>query len=626
MSYIFSPRLSFIGRFLSDVSTRNNIDSNYRPGTTVTDLWNASGGAAFELLDCRVVPDSGIPQPDPASRYVVTGAIDRTSGKMVDLDPDWQGSSELWGLTLRIIDPETDRLVLQGSFEVAAFRDLWTRQTGPVENGQPAGARYVSVLNDIEWGPAVDDSPRLLNLREVSQDGKLSVALHQFGYFYTEQNSRYRTGSVVVHIGPYFSGEPDTALVHRRIGGLLLQQQNGQPFTVISDIDFALSSDGKRGYFDIGQSLLINDVDGTLTDLTTFIPIFSQLRSISVGLLPESNPDIFSDVPASDVLTFLDLPSTPDWYKQTGGIISVDIPDSMADQVTGRRLALFGIFSDGRNLLFATETEEGIFCRTDTFVRRLDPPISTNIRFHARKFGVPLPGLKIHVSMVAPPGNPPGLTMDTHAVSDAKGLAEITMTSADPGNPRSVNDLDGQIFIATYSHKLNPQGLPDQNGTGLGRLDLIIIHVRDPFPVPDTPEFHTDIQPIMTQYAQLYPIMSKHLFDIADYDALVKNRRALLLAFSRSIYDPNYMPVTRDLSSGKMATLVKWLSQMTEDADLPLLRDPSLDTLRIADSAAQTGTTTLPQSVSEDAKSLLAKPLVEGLNIPVLKAEAIDKK
>lgn len=67
----------------------------------------------------------------------------------------------------------------------------------------------------------------------------------------------------------------------------------------------------------------------------------------------------------------------------------------------------------------------------------------------------------------------------------------------------------------------------------------------------------------MKQYANLYPVMSKGLFDLAD-PSLAKERAMLLaFAFERDIDDPNHMPVTRDLSAGKRQAVLAWLAQYT---------------------------------------------------------------
>ena len=103
-------------------------------------------------------------------------------------------------------------------------------------------------------------------------------------------------------------------------------------------------------------------------------------------------------------------------------------------------------------------------------------------------------------------------------------------------------------------------------------LDRVIVHLRDGYTVPDRPSWFGDIEPILAQFGRLYPIMTKHLVDLTDYTSVAHHRRALLLAFTRPLADSNYMPVTRDLSAQKQATLVKWLQTETGDPDEPLVK------------------------------------------------------
>ena len=615
MSYIFEPRLSFGGRFLSDVSTRNNTDANYKEGAAQSDLWNVLGGASVELLNCRAVPDQGIAPDDPAAKFVITGAVDQTSGKMVDLDPDWQVSSQLWGMRLRVSDPATGELAVEGNLAVCAFRDLWRRQTDQAANGQASGARFVSTLSDLSWGPATARSARLTALRQQTSEDKLSVGIHTFGYFYVDTSPRYRTGTVFAHIGPYQTGEPQTALVHRRLQTFAVQTSGGQPFAVVSDIDFALEADGGRGHFDIGHALLVSDVDGTLTQLASLGPGFAPIKALSIGLLPNPAPPLFSVVPPANVQTIVDLPAQPDWYIRTGGVVSVDLPPPVAAAALTRRLALFGRFNSGEVRLFAAETADGLFFRSDDFVQRLDPGDLGNVTIAARRFGVPAEGVTFHLLEVAQAQGAPGIAITAPAPTDAKGEATVRLTASDPGHPRAANQIDGQVFAFMYSNKLDDSGAPDLTDTGLGNLDLIPVHVRDPFPVPASPVFETDVHPFMAQFAQLYPIMSEHLFDISDYNALAARRRPMLLAFSRRIEDPNYMPVTRDLSRGKIETLVKWLSAETGDPAQPLRRSSVLSAQADASRAVNNGA----GPPVRDMKSVMATVLARGRQIPLMR-------
>jgi len=64
----------------------------------------------------------------------------------------------------------------------------------------------------------------------------------------------------------------------------------------------------------------------------------------------------------------------------------------------------------------------------------------------------------------------------------------------------------------------------------------------------------------MTQFSNVYPIMSKYLVDLCDPAAVIEKTAILQMAFTRDITDPIYMPVTRDLSEGKRLTILKWLA------------------------------------------------------------------
>lgn len=618
MSYLSTTRLSFRGRFLSDVSTRNNVEENYAPGAQQQNLWNVAGGASVELLDCRALTTASVAADDPASGYVITGAFDRPSGKMVDLDPAWQMSSEIWGMRLRVIDPDTGALAVEGTMAVCAFRDLWTRQLDPQPNRQPAGARFVSTLSDLTWGPATEQSAALTGLRTAAEDtGKLSVGWHTFAYFYPDTEPRYRTGSVMVHLGPHLTGEPGTVLVHRRLTGFQVQPQGGgRPFAVTSDMDFAVSGPGTTLHMDVGHGLLLDDVDGRLAQFSALPGGLNTLIGLSIGLLPAGDPPLFSPHPTPEVL--LDIPTDPDWYRETGGVVDIAVDAGLAARVPNTRIALFARFTSGNVLLVAKETDDGVFCRADGYVCRLDPGQSATVRFHTRKFGEPLQGAQVHLAQVLPGAAVPAPTLSQVPPTGADGTTELTLTGTDPGNPRSANGLDGDIFAWAYSPKQDANGQPDINGVGLGGLDVVVTHGRDPFAVPAAPVFESDVKPFMAQYAQLYPIMSEHLFDIADYDALVQNRQAMLLAFSRSIEDPNYMPVTRDMSQGRIDTLVKWLSDVQSDGTLRR-------GIAVAGAAPLTPQPEMAAAIQEDVKQLMATLARRGAHLPVMPAEVLTE-
>ncbi|HEX3315101.1 MAG TPA: hypothetical protein VHR72_09440 [Gemmataceae bacterium] len=174
MSYLSSPRIHFAGRFQADVSTINNdvrhfdssnFSADYQKPMDVVDdkivryngYWNPEGTAAWRLLGCRVtsaVLDGRVftlPDEDPVVGMLVNGSADRVAGKLVDLDPQHQMVSQIWGLVVRLAD-ERGEQAFRGDYKVAAFCDLWLRQQNAMEFlDQRLAAAYQSVLTSVTW-------------------------------------------------------------------------------------------------------------------------------------------------------------------------------------------------------------------------------------------------------------------------------------------------------------------------------------------------------------------------------------------------------------------------------------------------------------------------------------------
>ncbi len=140
--------------------------------------------------------------------------------------------------------------------------------------------------------------------------------------------------------------------------------------------------------------------------------------------------------------------------------------------------------------------------------------------------------------------------------TNSHGKAQFPIKTEDPGNPRGY--IDGQIYTLLYS-------LEGQEDIQRHSLDAIYILLFDGYSIPAQPTWLEHIHPIFQQYGNLYPIMSKRLVDLGDYDSVREHRAILELAFSLDIHDPNSMPVTRDLSQAKRATILRWLRE--QDAD-----------------------------------------------------------
>lgn len=148
--------------------------------------WNPQGTGAWRLLECRVtaaVLDGRVltsPEDDPVVGCVVGDAADRVAGKLVDLDPQQQMVSQIWGLSVGLIDG-LGVTAFRGDFAVTAFCDLWLRQQTEQFFEQHLAAAYQSVLTDVRWLDLLS-SPCLRALKALSADGLLSIRMNVFGY------------------------------------------------------------------------------------------------------------------------------------------------------------------------------------------------------------------------------------------------------------------------------------------------------------------------------------------------------------------------------------------------------------------------------------------------------------
>ena len=96
-------RIVIAGRFISDVSiTINNTDSSFDIDQTPSVLgWNPAGRRGCSISTIAASParldPAGAGRDHLVLALAVSGAADRPSAKMVDLDPDWYMSSEASG-------------------------------------------------------------------------------------------------------------------------------------------------------------------------------------------------------------------------------------------------------------------------------------------------------------------------------------------------------------------------------------------------------------------------------------------------------------------------------------------------------------------------------------------------
>ncbi len=608
MSYLNNLRLVFAGDFQADVSTINNDVRLYDNATfeprfqellepapegsgyeyQYNGYWNPVGSGAFRLINCIVqsvhyqdgtsTTDNSV---DSAVGLAISGSNNRVGGKLVDLDPQWQASSEIWGLTIRLNDINGNNLLV-GQFEPAAFRDIWFgRQQGTITDDldQTASAAFQSVLTNL----LVQDSSTSQFLRELKAaieaapetDQLLSIRLTTFGYKRNSELNRFTLGRLVGSIGLYQPNEPQSFVLGRRMVPKLDDQ--GNPSNNINFFDCQVDEAQRLVFADLGNALPFTIENENQDDE------YVQLIDLGTLQLAVINTDADEgDQVTKDTDCFLLGATIPyletDWLKQTAGIFSAAIPDNIYSSILQQPLALLQMTDDSHGVVLVRESDQGWLIRAENFVHRVEPAEPVVSTLFASCYGKPLVNAEVQISL-APPSAPSGmgpgyneptapipymntpasaLILPSNLKTDDQGKLVLTIGTANPNNPRVY--IDGQVYQVLYQ-------LTGQPSSQQHFFDCIIALLFDAYQIPEQPTWIDHIKPIFQQYSNLYPIMSKKLVDLGNYESVKEHRTILELAFSLDPSDPNYMPVTRDLSAPKRETILKWLRQKSPDGE-----------------------------------------------------------
>ncbi|WP_434628437.1 hypothetical protein [Chromobacterium sp. CV08] len=640
MSYLDTPRINFTGVFQADPSTVNN-DVRYYDNAAfqpeyqrqhypdggpegAEGYWNPEGTGIFRFIECKItggqLGDQTLdsPQQDPVVGLRLENADRRPPGKIVDLDPQMQYVSQLWGVQLRLAAPGHSALFC-GDLLPVALMNLWRRQINALPWEQPMAASYQSILHDVSWHGGID-SPLLDALRQATADGLLSVNFNLYGYTRNNQSRRFTMGLVSGSIGPYHAREPKHFVLGRHLTTPLQPTgPNGAPFPTqplggVYGFQCLNRPRQQTLYADFGLALPITDSTGVLHNIGT---LTLALLKDSVDLIPASvNADQFAALGTVDY-------QQEGWYARTAGIQGfryavgdAELPadgdspelrqrklktrehkDFVATHLEQRPLLLLGPQKmDGSYPVLNYEAADGRYVRADGHVFRLNPDKPQPVDFYASHFGLPL-STRLYAWQL-PPGNPNsnpmgGTGMGDNALTPPVPTPEVGFPEANLGLPPCLDtNADGKGTLAVTAHPPlgdAPRGYIDGQlyalsygfqppaDTRAGRMatapggpyceywNFVSLLAFNRVAVPLQPTWERDIQPILKQYGNLYPIMSRHLVDLGDYASVSAHRRALRLAFSLPPGDPNYMPVSRDLSDAKREMLLQWLDALPPD-------------------------------------------------------------
>ena len=561
MSYLNPLRLHFAGKFQAAPSTVNNDITNFNTKQPQLDgEWNPRGDAAWRLIGCNVTSawqadGSPVDPGDMILTCLIADSDRQAPAKLVDLDPEQQMVSAIWGLEVRICDANGNTL-LRGQFETASFMDLWVRAQSKSGGDFPLGAIYQSTLKNLEWG-TTEQSPFLMALQAAAQDGLLSIKFNVDGYDRTPGSANFTMGRVGGTIGPATASEPTFFTV-------------GRQFLNVDNAIFCVGVvDQMRGkiLLDLGNALPTTFPGGPLKDMGTLSLAYAQQP-------PGGGPVQWVPI---DTIPYSDA----GWYERTAGVVELPVSRSLTSQelesIGTNVLALLLPGSDGNPTPMTMEAKGGLHVRPDQFVFRMSPGDQMEIQFYATRFGRPYEGAELTLALDPgqlqagdgwpDPGKPSDKVHFPETVTTGvNGIAIVPIQADDPGNFRQY--IDGQVYgvRAMLTETKDDPDFPENPG------NFVSLLIWDAFTPDDPPTWWGSLQPIFQQYANLYPVMDSFL-NLGDYESVCANAGLLRLAFGLDLENPNSMPVTRDLSPARRAAILHWLQNLGPDGK-PLLGTP----------------------------------------------------
>lgn len=574
MSYLQVPRLHFFGTFRASPSTINNVDANWDPTKAAHPLWNPRGTHEFQLLrgnevtiplgapvtPCTITsvcgPDGQYTTSDPIVGKFVISTNSPSTAKLVDLDVDQQGVSEIWGMEIGIGDPNGD--CLSATFETIFFRQLFNpRNTAPLPGTMPYSAAYQSVLSAVQW-PSTLTSQFLRDLRDASPD-LLSICFTVDDYSPVAlgpggvPNPRFNLGRVTGTIGPATRSEPrfypgpgrllrppavasresadPTPQMHEKAARMKANAgvEVAPPAAsreAISNPDFNYAwafVDAKRSkaVIDLGNSLQFEGAaPGSVGELTA--AIVTSAGPVTIGTIDNSLEN----------------------YRQRAWIFEFPLTSDQLEDTKSNPLA---ILVEGVSAL--SENATGAFVEATDHVVRMDANTATTIGFRATTFGALAPaGTKI---AIGPPQPGDGVVTFTPAVATigADGAATVKITAGNPGNARPF--IDGQVYDVPFVWSQDTNR--DINA-------VVSVKVYSAFAVPATPKW-SDVQPIFQQLMHLYPSMQT-ILNLADEQTVRSNAALIRQYMAFPTTSPRFMPVTRDLSGPKTKMILEYLDSL----------------------------------------------------------------
>ncbi|XP_028390804.1 uncharacterized protein LOC114515704 [Dendronephthya gigantea] len=558
-SYIMFPRIHFAGKVQIDSATLNNVFDNFNTKTFSSinekisqENWNPYGSSDFRLVDVKVMRVCHkddlcmyLPHNDQLIGTAVTDqANGKVSSKIVDLDVEVQGRvSEIYGMSMDVGG------YFKGDMQRASFQSLWYKMIDERDDDFGEGSRFQSVLTNVQFTSKTPESKIIQHFEEkIGPNRQLSICFN-IDLMGEHPASNYSYARIVGSIG--LAGEKAPHFFNH---GRLLRRLSAT--RELSYAPLTVSEDESVVYIDLGNTLAISR-NGH---------ILKSVGDLALGVFAGSDGTGVDTPNCLDKITWISRVYYKEYggYLYTSGINVVDIPKPLKKKLD-KQFVLAKIDEKGAcTTIFLAENKEGINVRSKShFVFRAQyNEVIYGSLFFTRFGKTPTMerennaiNLKLEKADSIIRDHPEGPDQPFGLFQDANDPGIYNYYFYAMNNPNNIRKIiDGQIYALQYTYNGYPLN-PDRDEA---MNTAICIHVYDEFDPPDRPTWLTDIYPIFHLYDNLFPVM-RSFINLADYDSVVEKKCHVITAMSLNFHDPQFMPVTRDLSPPKTEMILKWL-------------------------------------------------------------------
>ena len=606
-SYLDYPRIHFSGLYTANVNTVNNDLNNYKhslPLENINQGWNPSGGNEWSLQGCvvtSVVYFNGSRSLNAEIEPLIGASVHSNphsvEGKIVGIDVDAWNKSALFGVSLGVKQSKlSDEYGFIGNllpFSVI-HQNSWYQVPCSSEYISDShdiyGARSASKLTNVHWETPLD-SEVLKQLKQVSlrYGGQLSVSFTMYDYTRDSTAGNFSFGRISGTIGYAHPREPRFFEGERLLSFEFVDQPHvslpvddpcsGKKYTPLwaYRAPFKLQSQRNVLTVDFSGSFTRNMV-GAIRDIgVLYLAILHANKGTSMCVDTIASIDYHDDRCRSINGCIMDYYLTTTQFKllQDHTLVVIKSLTNLEPTLTtyptcSYHPTNFDMFSYNSEKMIAVMLEQWYYVRPYNYYTFMMEKGGVAVAdLFVTFLGRPAYGKEIQLIPSSTSIKPiDGLWYNRHALVDEYGYARFMFrANSIKDNPRQDFDLDGQVYHFMYFVKGEPVFCPsdvifiaDEDSTC---LETISIKVFSDVSYDEGQHNWVDhVHPIFAQYARIYPIMSKAV-NLGSYDDVTQPHVIKLLNFSMQLdmNHPNYMPVSRDLSSVKRKMILEWLSK-----------------------------------------------------------------